>query len=79
MKNNKAKDMLQRGMAGDKMEKEDTEEEEDEKEDDYEMPREEAIEEHKRLVNILRSGDKKSQLDEARKQEAELKKIIKGK
>lgn len=70
---NKAKDMLQRGMAGKKMEKD------DEKEDDYEMPREEAIEEHKRLVTVLRSGDKKVQESEAKRQEAELKKIIKGK
>jgi hypothetical protein len=67
---NKAKDMLQRGMAGKKMEKED---------DEYEMPRSEAIEEHKRLVEVLRSGDKKSQLSEAKRQEAELRKIIKGK
>jgi hypothetical protein len=69
---NKAKDMLQRGMAGKKIEKED-------KDDEYEMPRSEAIEEHKRLVEVLRSGDKKSQLSEAKRQEAELKKIIKGK
>ncbi len=49
-----------------------------EKEDDYEMPREEAIKEHKRLVKVLRSGNTKLQSEEASKQEKELSKIIKG-
>jgi len=49
------------------------------KEDDYEMPREEAIKEHKRLVKVLRSGNTKLQNNEASKQEKELLKIIKGK
>ena len=48
------------------------------KEDEYEMPRNEAIKEHKRLVKILRSGNSKLQKEEALKQEKELKKIIKG-
>jgi hypothetical protein len=68
---NKAKEMLQKGMAGEEVEKEDDTEEED----SYEMPRSEAIEEHVRLIEVLRSGNKMVQLAEAKLQEKELRKI----
>jgi hypothetical protein len=38
------------------------------------MSREEFISEHKNLIKVLRSGDKKAQEAEAARQEAELKK-----
>jgi hypothetical protein len=47
-------------------------------EEEYEMPKSEAISEHKRLVKVLRTGDKKALLKEAERQEKELQKIIKG-
>ena len=51
-------------------------EEENESEDSYEMPREQAITEHQRLIKVLRTGTKAEQMKEADLQEAELKKII---
>lgn len=44
--------------------------------DEYEMPRSEAIAEHKRLVRVLRSGTRAEQLKEADIQERELRKIL---
>ena len=43
------------------------------KDSDVSIPLKEFISEHKNLVKILRSGDKKAQEAEAAKQEAELK------
>jgi hypothetical protein len=41
-----------------------------------EMSKSEFVKEHQNLVKILRSGDKKSLLAEAKKQEAELKEYL---
>jgi hypothetical protein len=53
--------------------KEVEEENENEVEDDsVTMSREEFISEHKNLIKVLRSGDKKKQEEEAQRQEEEL-------
>jgi hypothetical protein len=46
--------------------------------DTYEMPRQEAMDEHKRLIKILRTGSKAEQLKEADAQEKELNEYISG-
>lgn len=48
------------------------------KDDTYSMSRKDAISEHKNLVKVLRSGDKKAQEAEAVKQEKELAEMISG-
>lgn len=44
----------------------------------YEMEKDDAIEEHKRLIKILRTGSKEEQLKEADAQEKELNEKILG-
>lgn len=52
------------------------EQEKETEEEEYEMPMSEAVAEHKRLVKVLRSGNKKALLKEADIQEKELNKIL---
>lgn len=67
MKKKTGRELLSKAVKG---------EEENDEEEKYEMPFAEAIEEHKRLIKVLRSGDVKLQKQEADTQEKELKKII---
>ena len=48
------------------------EEEDDTDAETYEMNKQEAIEEHYRLIKVLRTGSKEEQLKEADRQEEEL-------
>lgn len=45
---------------------------EDEDDETYEMDKKEAIDEHHRLIKVLRTGSKDEQLKEADRQEEEL-------
>jgi len=63
-------------MTGEELLKKASDQMQEEPEEEYEMPRSEAIAEHKRLVKVLRSGDKKAQVKEAELQEKELQKIM---
>ena len=54
------------------------EEEDDTDAETYEMDKEDAIEEHKRLVKLLRTGSKEELLKEADAQEKELNEKILG-
>ena len=66
-----------KSMKGEEMLNKLAEKEQGKKEvEEYEMPLSEAISEHKRLVKVLRSGNKKSLLKEADIQEKELNKIM---
>lgn len=82
--NNMAKN--NRYMSGEELLKKATQEEDDDteendeqesEEENYEMPKDEAITEHERLIKVLKSGDKTLQMAEAKIQEKELKKIRK--
>lgn len=44
--------------------------------EEYEMPKKEAIAEHRRLIKVLYSANEKLQKAEAKRQEKELKKIL---
>ena len=46
--------------------------------EEYEMDRDEAIDEHKRLIKALKSANVKVRQEEAKRQAKELKKIMKG-
>lgn len=48
----------------------------DREDDEIEMSKKELVKEHKNLVKVLRSGDKKAQMAEADKQEKELKEYL---
>lgn len=53
------------------------ESDEDENEDEeVEYSKEELVDEHKRLIKVLRSGDKQSQQEEADRQEKELQELM---
>jgi nucleoside-triphosphatase THEP1 len=60
-----SKEMLKKGMAGEEMEKEDA---------TVVMPLDEFIEEHKKLIKVLREGSREELLSEAKEQEEELEK-----